>query len=186
MKKTITIIIIIVFILTLDFFLEHHAFLGIDLLFPKSLNTKFAYASNNFYYSLSANEKFDIYSLFVNENISYFIFDSLINSAGNNNHHNQYKVPLDQEVRNLFINKWEKTGIKSKMINNESTVIKNGNVIDEYWGIFYFSPIKKIDDKIYVGFKCYKAPLAAHGGLYEIEKIENKWIIKNTISCWIS
>jgi hypothetical protein len=186
-RKTVIIVVSILSILILDFFLEHPAYLGFDLFFPKTLSTKFVYTSNEFHYNLSPKDKFEIYTLLIKENTPYFIKDSLSNSAGNKNHNNDYKIALEQDVKNLFLSKWKETNSKSKLLKNISLGIgKHSVVIEGYSGIYTFSPIKKIGDKIYVGYDCFIAPLGSHGSFLEIEKVKNKWVINTTISTWVS
>ncbi len=171
----------------LDFFLEHPAFLGIELIFPKTMDTKFIYASNEFNASISAKEKYDIFNLFINESTPYFILDSLNNNAGHRNYYKKYKIPLSIDVKNIFQENWIKEGNTSKFISDRSFGLNESDiVIDGYGGIYSFSPIKKVGGKILIGYDCYISPLGSHGGFYEIEKIDNKWVVKKMISMWIS
>ena len=187
LRRSLVLIVSIISLAVLDLLLEHPSFLGFDILFPKTLDTKFVYTSNDFHNTLTASDKFEIYNLLINESSPYFILDSLSNNAGHRNHNMKYKIALDPEVEKIFQNSWFNKNSESNIISNiQSGLTGYDIVLEGYGGIYRFTPIKKIGNKIMIGYDCFIAPLGSHGSFIEIEKTGNKWTIKNTISTWVS
>ncbi len=178
LKKIIIIVSTCFTIVTIDFILEHPTLLGYDILFPKSIITKYEYASNEYNNSLAPEDKYEIYNLLIKFPSDVFIYDSLHNNAGFRGLWRQYSIPIDPDVQSIFREYWAKTNGKGKFISKYS--------LEDHGCRFVFSPIKKIGNKIIIGCAYTCAPLIGKGWYSEIEKVNNKWIIIKEHLLWVS
>lgn len=188
MKKYYLAALIVIILVSIDFFLEYPKFGNQEIFFKKSFKTKYTYASLDFQNSLSNDEIIEIFNLILKErnSNSYCLASCFSNTAGGLSSH-FYQIPFNDDLKMKIKKNWEKLNQNNIFFTSLDDITDSFGIITKnYQAAFTFSPIKKVDNRICIGFTNYRAPLGSSGGVYEIKKANGKWVIVKPVYAWIS
>lgn len=171
-------------LLILDFILEYPLLFNKEIIFPKSVETKYCFSSMEYQNSLSQTEITNIYTTIL-EKDSCFVFDSLSNAAGLFDCPNRYHSPIQKDMKDQVVSYWNELGFKNRFVSDYEEISKDGIVIDNFTFVV-IGPIKKIDGNILIGYSEHSGPLSAVGYLIKLEKLNGKWLKEQFTIGWIS
>ena len=171
-------------LLILDFVLEYPLLFNKEIIFPKSVETKYCFSSMEYQNSLSQTEITNIYTTIL-EKDSCFVFDSLSNAAGLFDCPNRYHSPIQKDMKDQVVSYWKELGFKNRFVSDYEEISKDGIVIDNFTFVV-IGPIKKIDGNILIGYSEHSGPLSAVGYLIKLEKLNGKWLKEQFTIGWIS
>ena len=171
----------------LDFFLEYPTFGNLEILFPKSLETKLFYSNYLEADQLSIDDQLQIYNLILSDYKSYCLKDSLLNFAGLINIENQYLIPIAESTKKKMKHKFGALNSKKMFFTSQAEIIDDtGNINTEYEAAITLSPIKKIDEVYYVGYNAWVTPLGSYGGVLEVSRKDGVWYEYKVVLHWLS
>lgn len=187
MRKIYIIISVVIFLVLTDFFLEYPEFGNKEILFEKSFNTKLTYASLDFHNSLSNADIIEIFSLVLDKYNSYYLAEYFDNKAGHlTKSENDYKVYFNDSLKSSLQKHWKKSNQANEFFNELSEVVDSSWIVKNSKIVITFSPIKMVDDKIYLGYDKWTIPMGSNGGVIQIKKVNNSWRFIKNYSMWIS
>lgn len=186
MKKYYLAALIIVLIISIDFFLEYPAFGNKEIFFKKSFTTKYSYASLDFQNNLSNDEIVEIFNLILQKRNSYCLASCFNNTAGGLSTH-AYEIPFSNELKMQIKRNWERLNQHNIFFARLDDITDSFGIVNKkYENAIIFSPVKKVDNRILIGYTNYTAPMGSNGVVYEIKKVNGRWIIVKSVSAWIS
>lgn len=183
-KKAHVIYFSILFIFVIEFVLEYPLLFNKELIFSKSVETKYCFSSMEYQVTLSQNDIIEIYSTILNKD-SCFVLNRLSNNAGLFGCNNEFQYTINLEIQEKLLSYWSQQGFKNTFVSDIDEVYADGSIIYNFT-LVTMGPIKKIDDIILIGYSEYRGFLNAVGYLIKIEKINGKWEKQQFTIGWIS
>lgn len=187
MRKIYIIIGVVIFLALSDFFLEYPRFGNKEILFEKSFETKFAYASLDFHNSLSDDDIIQIFNIVLEKYNPCYLANHFDNKSGHLTISvNNYKIYFNDKLKTKLQNRWKELDQENEFFNELSEVTDSNWIVNNYRNAITFSPIKKIEDKIYLGYDRWATPMGSSGAVIQMKKVNKKWILIKKFSLWVS
>ena len=183
-KKTLILYSSILSMFVIDFVLEYPYLLNKEILFTKSVETKYCFSSRNESNPLPNSEISNIYRTILSKD-SCLVLNRLSNGTGLYDCSINYHLSIEQDIQGEIQIYWKEQGLNNRFVSDYEKVLQDGGVINDFTFVT-LGPIKLIDGNFLIGYSEYRGTLDAFGYLIKLEKQNGKWTLKQFTIGWIS